>query len=166
MKLSVPTLAFLPVMLLLAGCASTGNFPSLDIRDSERVTGTIAAPEGAIFTSTPATPATLADLDALAVRIRAAHQRFTATLDEARRIVGRAAGSGTGSDAWSAPQVAVANLESIRSEAMIALADIDRVHVDAHVNGGDIARSTALRAEMGALVAEEDRIITGLLQAL
>lgn len=166
MKLRTPTLACLPVMLLLSACATPGDFPSLDIRESERVTGTMAAPDDTAFTPAPATPATLADLDALAARIRTAHQRFVAASDEAGTIARRAAGSGAGSEAWSVAQVAIANLESIRSDAMIALADIDRIHVDAHVGGGDIARSEALRAEMGALVAEEDRLIASLLQTL
>lgn len=166
MKLPASTLACLPLTLLLSACATPGDFPSLDTRDSERVTGTIAAPEGATFTPSPSSPATLADLDALAQRIRTAHQRFIASSEDARPIVQRAAGSGTGSEGWAVAQVAIANLESIRSDAMIALADIDRIHVDAHVGGGQIARSEALRAEMGALVAEEDRLIAGLLQVL
>jgi hypothetical protein len=163
-------LAALPATLLLGACASGGGgssaYPSLDIRESERVIGTIDAPQTPSFVPAPTSPATLADLDSLATLARTAHQRFVAASSEANRIVRGAAGSAVGTDGWARAQVAVANLESIRSDAMIALADIDRLHVEAHVGGGDITRSEAVRSEVSALVTEEDRLITGLLASL
>ncbi len=163
-------LVALPATLLLGACTSSGGgsaaFPSLDIRESERVSGTLAPPPIPAFTPAPATPATLADLDSLATRARAAHQRFVLATGDASAVVRSAAGDGVGSEDWARAQVAVANLESIRSDAMIALADVDRIHVQAHISGGDIARSEAVRAEVSALVAEEDRVIGGLLGSL
>jgi hypothetical protein len=160
----------LPALLVLGACASSGGgasqYPSLDIRESERVLGTMDAPPAPVFTPAPATPATLAGLDTLAATARAAHQRFLAAAGDARAVIRDAAGSATGSDGWARGQVAVAGLASIRSDAMIALADIDRIHVDAHVGGAEIARSEAVRAEVSALVAEQDRVIAGLLQTL
>jgi hypothetical protein len=160
------TLPALPAVLLLAGCASPGPFPSLDMRDSERVSGTIAAPSGPAFTPAPASPATLAELDSLAARASTAHQRFVAASDDVRAVVAGAAGSAAGSDDWARAQVAIAGLESLRSDVMIALADIDRIHAQAHTSGGDIARSEAARAEVSALVEQEDLLIAGLLGQL
>lgn len=159
-------LAALTAVLLVAGCASPGPFPSLDVRDSERVSGTLAAPESPVFTPAPASPATLAEIDSLAARARAAHQRFMAASGDVQAVVAGAAGSAIGTDGWARAQVAIAGLESMRSDAMIVLADIDRIHAEAHTTGGDIARSQAARAEVTALVEQEDRLIAGLLGQL
>ena len=166
MKPPLPKLVIVPAVLLLAACAKPGAFPSLAIRDSERVTGTLAAPPAPAFTPPPLARDTVATLGALAGRVRVAHQRFMAAEASARTSVARGAGSSVGTDAWSDAQVAVAALESIRSDAMIALADIDRIHVDTHVIGGDVAATEQVRAEASALVAQEDRVIGALLGQL
>lgn len=166
MKQRPATLIIAPAVLLLAACAKPGAFPSLEIRDSERVTGTLEAPPVPTYTPPPLATATVATLSDLAARVRAAHQRFVAEEGSASATVTRGAGSSAGSDTWSDAQVAVAGLEAIRSDAMIALADIDRIHVDTHVIGGDVAWTEQVRAEASALVAEEDRLINALLGQL
>lgn len=154
----------LSLALALSACASAaGEYPSLAIRDSERVTGSLETPEAPLFTPTPAAPATLEQLGELADTAREAHQRFLAAADDARGTVRSAAGSSIGSENWSRAQVAVAGLESRRSNAMIALADADRIFVEAATNGGEIAEAEAARAEIAALVEEENRVIAGLL---
>lgn len=166
MKQRLATLALLPCVLLVAGCAKPGAFPSLAIRDSERVSGTLEVPPAPAYTPPPLSTATVATLDQLSTRVRDAHQRFLVAAGPARTTVGHAAGSSVGSDSWSDAQVALAGLEAIRSDAMIALADIDRIHVDTHVIGGDVAWTQQVRAEASALVAEEDRLIGDLLAQL
>jgi hypothetical protein len=156
-----------PLMaLLLAGCATSGDFPSLDIRDSERVSGTMEAPPSPIYTPPPLATGTVAELGTLADRVRTAHQRFMAGADAARTVVARAGGSVAGTDSWSDAQVALAGLEAIRSDAMIALAQIDRIHVDTAVAGGDSAYTGQLRDEASTLVEQEDRLIASLLAQL
>lgn len=166
MKQRLSTLLIVPAVLLVSACAKPGAFPSLDIRESERVTGTMAAPPAPAFTPPPLATATLATLDGLAARVRAAHQRFLAEAGTAGATAQRGAGSQAGTETWSDAQVAVAGLEAIRSDAMIALAEIDRIHVDTHLAGGDAAATERVRAEASALVAEEDRLIGALLGQL
>ncbi|MFC3102229.1 hypothetical protein [Altererythrobacter lauratis] len=153
------------LFLLLGGCARSEGYPSLSIRDSERVTGVIDA-AAAAFTPAPATPATLAQLDTLAASARAAHQRFLAAQPTTERLVAGARGSAAGTEGWARAQVAIANLESLRSDTMIALADIDRLHVDAHTGGGDIAETGAALAEINTLVDQQDAVIAALLGQL
>ncbi len=166
MKQHLSNLLPLATVLLLAACTTPGDFPSLDIRDSERVAGSMEAPPALVYTPPPLSTATVADLATLAARVRAAHQRFMADAVTARATVARGAGSSAGSAGWSDAQVALAGLETHRSDAMIALADIDRVHVDTHVIGGDVDFTEQVRAEASALVAEEDRLIESLLGTL
>ncbi len=166
MKQPFSTLLIAPCVLLVTACASTGDFPSLAVRDSERVTGTLEAPPAPTYTPPPLSTATVTTLGELAERVRSAHQRFLAEAATARATVARGAGSSAGTDTWSDAQVAIAGLQAIRSDAMIALADIDRIHVDTHVVGGDAAWTEQVRTEASALVAEEDRLIGALLGQL
>lgn len=166
MKLRPTTLVIPTAVLLLAACATPNEFPSLAIRDSERVSGTIAPPPAPIYTPPPLSTATVDMLGALSARVRDAHARFMVEATPARAAVGRAAGSSAGSESWSNAQVALAGLQVIRSDAMIALADIDRIHVDTHLAGGDIGWTGQVRTEASALVAEEDRLIGALLTQL
>lgn len=160
-------LACLPTTLLLAGCATPSTeFPSLAIRDSERVSGTMDVPGTPVTAPAPLAPATLAQLDALLATVRTSHVAFTAATPATERAVSNAAGSALGSDAWSAAQVAVAGLQSSRSAAIISLAELDRLYVDASTAGDAIERVTAAKAEADRLVAEEDAVIARLLGAL
>ena len=145
---------------LLAACASpAGHFPSLDIREGERVSGTIAAPAAPPLAPSPASAG---DLASLAVTAQASHAAFSQAVPQARALVAAAQAG----DGWSAAQVAIADLEARRSALMIALADLDRLLVDAATNGADSTAIAATHAEAAALAGEEDRVIGELLGAL
>ena len=62
--------------------------------------------------------------------------------------------------------VALAGLESSRSKAMIALADLDRLMVDAGVEGGELSRIIAVRDTVTAQVNEENLTIESLARNL
>ena len=151
--------------LALAACAtpSSGAYPSLAVRDGERMTGEIAVPDTPAFVPAPPTPATLDRLDSLAAAARQAHARFVAAIGPARGPVEASRGAAVGSERWSVAQVALADLESHRSEAMIALADLDRLYVDAATGGSELAQIADVRDAIAALVEEEDRQIARLL---
>ena len=155
----------LAITLLAAGCASApeGEYPSLMIRDAERVSGGIA-----VEPYVPPAPSagTIASAGEAAARARAAHAEFMAALPAARNRVNAARGGGTGSDAWSAAQVAVANLEGARGEALVALADLDALYVETSNDGQAIAPVQDERAEIVALIEQETAAIDGLLAAL
>lgn len=164
-RLSATVFALVPAVLALSGCASSsGEFPSLAIRDTERVSGTIATP------ATPATPPppgpAATELAALLAAIREGHDRFIAQAPAAGRAVAAARGAGVGTDAWSVAQVAVANLEAQRSQVMIALADLDRIYASAAVEGADITATEAALAQANALVEQENAEIARLLDTL
>lgn len=166
-RLNTISFAVLPAALLLAGCATPATqFPSLAIRDSERVSGSMAAPATPVATPAPIAPATLAQLERLLATVRSSHTAFTAATPAAQRAVANARGAALGSDSWSAAQVAVAGLESSRSDGMIALGDLDRLFVDAAVAGDEFERLETARMEADRLVAEEtaeiDRLLGGL----
>lgn len=155
-------LSVLPSLALVAACASPASeYPSLAVRDIERVSGTM---DVASAPPSPAPPAaTLASLDDLAATARAAHQRFLASAPEARSLADSAAGAPWGSNSWARAQVAIADLEAQRSQAMIALADLDRIFVEAATSAQSTDSITAVRQEIDTLVAQQDAVIRSLL---
>jgi hypothetical protein len=156
--------------LTLSACASSGDgggdYPSLAIRDVERARGQfepiavdpIAVPEVPV-----AYEGSLQERLAMLVEAaRSAHQRFAANLPAARRTVASAGRAAIGSDAWGASQVALADLESIRSDAAIPLADLDILHIAASVAAEDRGQIDAARSAVIALVEEEDEALAEL----
>jgi hypothetical protein len=148
----------------LGACATPSEeYPSLALRPAERVTGTLqpAPPEPYV---PPPTPAAVVDrLEQLAGEAASAHQAFLAEAPRARSAVAAARGAQIGAESWSVAQVAVAGLESSRSKAMIALADLDRLYVDAAVGGEELTRISAVRDRVATQVGEQDATIEGLL---
>lgn len=167
-RLSTPFLLApfcLGTLALLAACAAPqGQYPSLAVRDVERMSGTMEVEPAP---PPPAPPAsTLAELGALAAQARAAQQAFAALAPTARSTVAAAAGQGPGSENWSRAQIAVAELESRRSQAMIALADLDRLYVAAAAEGLELAHIATVRDEVELLVTQQNALIDSLLGAL
>ncbi|RIV89309.1 hypothetical protein [Aurantiacibacter zhengii] len=151
--------------VLLAACAAPeGEYPSLAIRDVERVSGSMEVEPAPPLPAPPAS--TLASLDELAAAARAAHQRFGAAESQARRITSSAVGAARGSEAWARAQVAIADLEAQRSQAMIALADLDRIYVEAATSAQATESIAEVRNQVDALVAQEDAVIRSLLDML
>ena len=161
-------LAILLPLVLVAACASTGTsqYPSLATRPGERVSGTavpVAAPA-----PPPATAATGSRIAQLRAQAQAAHARFAERRASAASLSAAAQGAAVASEAWAVAQVALASLEAARSEAMIALADLDSLYVDAKsgavaTNGsGDVDVIGAARDEVIALIGEEDATLAAL----
>jgi hypothetical protein len=148
-----------------AACASApGEYPSLAIRDAERVSGTLQPAEP--YVPTPAAPVVLANAAVLVEQAAAAHESYRGKLAGARSAVQAARGAGFGSEPWAVASVAIAGLETERSRAMIALADLDRLAVAAATEGGATGELAAAQARVDAMVAEETAGIDGLLGAL
>lgn len=150
-------------VLALSACASdTTNYPSLARRDVERVAASPAPQPSAA--PAPAAPdsAVLARLAPLVEQARAAHIRFEAAREQAQRTVAAGSGAAQGSETWSVASVALAGLEISRSQAMIALADLDEVYVAARVAGKDTAAITAARDQVSSWIGEEDQTLAAL----
>ena len=167
---AAPLACALSTALLLSACAAPGDYPSLARRDGERIAGSAepAAPEPV----TPAPPATpdarlLARLDAIEARARAADARLREQRPRAESLVAAASGAARGSESWSVATVALSGLESARSDAMLALAEVDALHAAervAHPNAqsGDGLAITASRARVLEIVAAQDSVIAAL----
>lgn len=148
-----------------AACASTpGDYPSLAIRDAERVSGTLQPAQP--YVPPPVPQATLADAASLVAQARAAHSAYNSRLGSVRSAVSAARGAGFGSERWAVASVAVTALETERSRAMIALADLDRLHVVAATEGLATGELAAAQAEVAGIVAEQTAGIDALLAVL
>ncbi len=160
--------AILIPLVLVAACASTGTtrYPSLATRPGERVSGT-AEPVGPPV-APPATAQTGSRLAQLRAQARAAHARFGERRASATTLSAAARGVAVGSEAWSVAQVALASLEAARSEAMIALADLDSLFVTAKIDAvptegsGDVDAIGAAREDVIGLIGEEDAALAAL----
>lgn len=163
MAWNIARLLAIPALALAAGCASTtGDYPTLDMREGERVSGTLAAPVAAAPTP-PAPPAPVNErATALAEQARAAHAAFLETAGAVRAPIAQSAGAAPGSDAWSAAQLALAELSTNRSEVMVALAELDLLYLQAANAGQALGPIGETRAGVEALVADEDRLLDAL----
>lgn len=154
--------------LMAGGCTgANGRYPSLAIRDAERVTGTAQPVEGETA-PVPDTPsADLAGrLEQLTADARRAHAAFSAAAPGARQAVNAAGGASVASDSWVAAQMAVAGLEASRSRLLIALAQLDSLHVNAQLYGGGKDAIASARDAVDAMAREEDDTLATLLARL
>ena len=161
-RLPVPVLAA-ATLLLLGGCAKDADlYPSLSIREAERVSGTFQPVQPEQVAEQAPGAQTLDRLESLRADARKANERFLAAAARARGPVAAARGSAPGSEAWSVAQVALADLESSRSDAMIALADLDRIYIDARLDVVAFDRIEQVRGEVATMVDSQDQTINTL----
>lgn len=166
----------------LGGCGSDGDFPSLARRPAElgeqsatqpgqpagtpgRVAGS-GMPAPAAPDATASEQAVPADLSGRLAELersaREAHARFAAARGRAVQLTGAARGAAVGSEAWAVATVAVADLESARSDAMISLGELDRLYAAQRIDGGDGGAIAAVRDQVTAWVADEDAVLADL----
>lgn len=166
------TLRLLPALaaLALGACASDrGAYPTLERRAAERVNGTapVVSPDTAPA-ALPAPPsAELIDrLDLALAQARTADARFRQQTPRTRDLVANARGAAVASEAWSVATVAVADLESARSEAMTALADVDALYAAARIAGDDATAIESVRSQILEMVASQDAVLDSLKDSL
>jgi hypothetical protein len=155
--------------LLVAGCATgrDDGFPSLARREAERVVGIVRPVEAPAKPTTvpPQTGSAIANLRRQALE---AHRRFQGRRPAAAALAAAAQGAAVASESWSVAQVALADLDSMRSEAMIPLADLDRLYIVAATAAALTAGSAeldavaAVRDEVSGWIAEEDAALAAL----
>lgn len=154
-------------IVALSACASTNDrYPSLAIRDAERVTGAFEVTPPAPPPLPPIAPETAGRLGQLRAQAASAHQTFLAAVPGARRAVSAARGAPITDDRWAAAQVALADLDSSRSQAAIALGHLDLLFADAALAQVQREEIVGARAEVSALIAEEDRVLAELRGAI
>lgn len=155
----------LAAAVLLQGCAASTEFPSLAVRDVERVAGS-GTPAAGSTDSIPVLPPAGANLTTrlagLVEVARKAHASFQAKQPAAQRAV---AGAGPArSDAWTSAEVALSDLQTSRSGALTALAELDQLYVDeraAHPEQVSPAATAiaAARDQVDGWVASETAVI-------
>ena len=142
---------------LTAACAATGDeYPSLSIRDVERAQGQfapVAVPQldvPPVETDGIPTPAS-----ALAAA-RDSDAAFQAALPATRRAVAAGRGAGRESDARASALVAIAVLESRRSDTAIALGHLDTLLVADRIEADPDPDVVAAQAQVLAIVEAQD----------
>lgn len=132
-KISIlPTLA---IPLLLGGCASQGDFPSLARRDAERVSGSAepVLPSVEPMIEGEPSPELETRLAQLVEQARTAHETFIDRRDDAARVITKNADATPADDGWKDAQMALASLETARNDGMIALAELDRLYAEERI---------------------------------
>lgn len=161
-----------PLVLVatLGACAAAKDYPSLARRPAERQSGsaTPVTPETPPPPPAPASPVLTTRLAQLVEQARGAHQRFGAKRASAERLVGSGGGGAPGSEGWSVATVALSDLESSRSDAMLALAELDELYTSESIaasetgNHASVDAIVAARDQVTALVGEEDTVLASL----
>lgn len=141
----------------LAACASGGDYPSLAIRDGERMTGSATTPEPAqpaerVALSTDTTTR-VAQLEELG---RANHAEFAKLESRASRLVAAARGSAITTKANASAQIALAELQSAHEATVSVLAELDVLLAEATLADAQLTTIEAARGE-AARLAEEER---------
>ena len=153
--------------LSLSACAAEkGAYPSLARRPAERVTGTVPVASPTPEAPAPADPATLGKLDSLVTQARAADTAFRAQEGRTRAAVSAASGSAPGSEAWSVATVALSQLETSRSQGMLAMAELERLYTDAVLAGQSAGEIAAARNTVQGLLGAQSATIDSLKASL
>lgn len=160
MRNSVKLVPAVLAMLALSACGDSSGYPSLSRREAEKnlAEPAPAPPPAAV----PESPDLAPRLARLVEQARAAHEKFVAARPRAEQAAAAAAGAVAADENWSVASVALAELESSRSEAMIALADLDQLYTARRVEGGNGASIAAARDQVMALIGSEDEVLAAL----
>jgi len=154
-----PPLAILLPVLLAAGCAAPGPYPSLAPRPAEKAYAEDA--EERQPTPQPDDPALASEIDRLLAEAKAGAAEFDSALPAAQSAA--SAAGAAGSDAWIEAQQALSRLETARARTTAAIADLDRLAVErvgaGTLGSGDSERLRRATGEMQALAdAQADRL--------
>ena len=143
-------LLLLPPSCLLAGCAgNVGAYPSLAPRAIEHAMQTPKGPAATAVVSAPALPEQIAAILAAA---READATFQAKLAEQRPAIEAGRMAAAGSESWVVAQEAYSVVDSTRGGTGSALADLDRLHLEA-VASGDSGRQANVESAIGEVQA-------------
>lgn len=163
MDRKIAPLLLIATSLALGACASAKDgYPSLARRPVERLNTAPQAPAAPETPPTPPSAEVLGKLDVALGRARSADAQFRQHETRTRQLVNAASGAPLASEAWSVATIALSDLESSRSDAMVALADVDELYAKARIEGGDTAAIEVTRNQILAMVAAQDAVLASL----
>lgn len=148
------------VLFALSGCAAPAmRYPSLLPRPVEAQP--LAAPQVTVAAvPVPADSALDAQVAAIDASLAQTAGLFAAATDRAKAASANAKGAAIGSEAWLSAQSALAALESLRSESLGALTDLDRLAIDRGTAGQpDYTALSAARARAEAQLTAQQAAI-------
>jgi len=149
-------------LTLTAGCTRDDvAYPSLAHRTAEdRGFAEPEAPPPVPITADPKLDTAIAEIGD---RLTAAGKAFDAGAARARSLAARARGARSGSEAWIAAQVSLAELDSARADTSAAATDANQLALDrAAAQGGDYPALTALNGRAQTLLKAQGATITEL----
>ena len=153
---------------MLGGCAANSDrYPSLAIRDFERVQGTfeVAGEVEAFDPPAPANPSAVAQAANLVAEARMAHQEFIDLVPLAGEKLRASESMGPEDYEWTEGQLTLAALDIQRSKVAILLGDLDLMFADASLSYEELGQIEEARETVRQLVAEEDTILSSLFQS-
>ena len=159
----------LALILALGACTSTSDrYPSLAIRDVERLYGSAQPVEPNPAPPPPAQPSPeLAQrLIQLQNQATQAHQAFLSALPGTRSHVNAARNAAVASDSWVIAQNSISTLESARARAMVAMADLDQLLLQTETEGGARDAVIAAQAKVNGMVEDENGTLDQLSDSL
>lgn len=162
-----PLLLATAILALGACTTKEGTYPSLVKRPAERITATWPpAPPPPPPAPVPLDDTTVSRLDGLLAQVTAADSRFAKKIARARSVVTAARKAPMGTEAWSVASVAIAELESARAEAMVAMVQLDSLYADARTEGRDVTGIETTRQQALGIIAAQDGVLDSLKGAL
>lgn len=156
--------ALAPCAAMLSGCAvPSQRYPSLLPRSVEQQPAAAPALADSPATAIPADPALDAQIATIEAALAASAQSFTPAEQRATAAAHEAKGSATGSETWLTAQSAMASLDSLRSQSLTALSDLERLAVDRGAAGQPgYPALIAARARAEAQLTAQQAAIDGL----
>lgn len=167
--LRAASLFALGLVLVLGGCAGaqSGRYPSLALRDVERISQSDANPtQPPPAAPVPPSAELAGHLAQLRRQAEDAHGNFMAELPRARGLVAAASGAPVASEGWSVGQAALSALGAARNPALTALADLDALYVKSELEVGAVEAIGVQRDTVKALVASEDESLDALARTM
>jgi|GEM_PF-352906 len=147
--------------LLLSGCAaSDGRYPSLAVRDAERVSGEFT-PQ-AEPTSVPVALPDSDRIDSAIATAKQANAEFFSQSDEVGALVAASRGTGRESDARARALVAVASLTSLRGQTAGALGQLDTLEAQAATRFAETVAIRDAQATVLRMLSAQDQILDSL----
>ncbi|WP_394731140.1 hypothetical protein [Altererythrobacter sp. GH1-8] len=153
------------VLLAVSACAaSSERYPSLAIRDVERISGVFepVEPGGETLRPTTAPAGQANQLQALVAQANSAHTAFMAAVPATRAAIDGIGAKVPGDKSWTDAQVALAELDSQRSIAAIALGDLDLLYANASVDFAEREAISEAREQVISSIILEDTILAEL----